>query len=226
MSRNLWWGRRTLSEPGDTTYHCHLHKLHKGFTVKLSVLLVYLVHLAIIWSGWWSNPPVMSSDHGICYNHSNSPWWASHFAELLWVLGTFDVKPREKFIHLSSLRTATSPETSTQNFQMQSLLFLELSGKLMPRPVNSIHCICSPHIRDFNDCMPHVMTSWPWAGPGSASSPDLVLTFHRSIQIFSGRKRKSEMFHEIFETLSSQVRSLQRNSKNYITFYIFSLTLG
>ena len=89
-------------------------------------------------------------------------------------------------------------------------------------PVNSIHCICS-HIRD---CMPHVMTSWPWVGPGSASSPDLVLTFHRSIQIFSGRKRKSEMFHEIFETLSSQARSLQRNSKNYITFYIFSLTLG
>ena len=92
-------------------------------------------------------------------------------------------------------------------------------------PVNLRHCICSPHIRD---CMPHVMTAWPWAGPGSASSPDLVLTFHRSIQIFSGRKRKSEMFHEIFETLSSQARNLLRNTKIpiYIIFYIFVLTLG
>ena len=95
VSRNLWWGRRTLLEPGDTTYHCHLHKLHKGFTVKVSVLLVYFVHLAIIWSVWWSNPPVMSSDHGICYDHSNSPWWASHFSELFWVPERFDVKPGE-----------------------------------------------------------------------------------------------------------------------------------
>lgn len=78
VSRNLWWVGAV------TQLIIVISKASKGLTVKAhSVLCVYFVHLAIMWSVKWSNPPVMSSDHGICYNHSNSPWWASHFAELL-----------------------------------------------------------------------------------------------------------------------------------------------